>query len=612
MAQDVKALMTAINAARQAGKLSDDSAKNIQHWLKAERYAGYRNEIASLVEAHEWQELDEAFIGPIHFGTGGMRCPSGPGPNRMNLDTVADATQGLFEYLQKHLDAKDARKPLAVAIAHDPRVNSRQFAQRAAAVLTANGARVFLFDHERPTPELTFAVQQLGADGGIVISASHNPPRDNGFKAYWGNGAMIISPHDKGVVEQVKLVQARESAPPCELNDELLEIVGKDVDEPYLEYVAGMTLTDARDVKIAYSPIHGAGIWSVPPALDAAGFKDVHVLESQATPDGNFPTVPDFKPNPEEERALEAVIGFAREISAEVAMASDPDADRLAAAIPTPDGWTRLTGNQVAALIIHFVLSELKELAQLPARGKGVVARTIVTTPLVDRICEDYGVRVVNHLLVGFKYIAEVLLGCKDDETFLFGCEESLGYIRGDRVRDKDAAIAAVTMANLAAELKKFDQTIFDRLNEIYRFYGYHCESLLNFYLTGLEGKRKIKKIMQTLRTAPPRAISGQRIVRVIDRKVLKEIDTVTGETVGDVEGISGNVLIFRTDRGNTITVRPSGTEPKAKIYVAAREPVPDGISDDGLEELKKRTDEMVDVIGAEFLALARKIADDA
>jgi phosphomannomutase len=607
---DVGQLLQAVSAAKQAGNLSEPSAASIAHWLKADRYADYRDDIARLIEAQDWKELDEAFVGSIHFGTGGMRDPSGPGPNRMNLDTIADATQGLHDYLVEYLRSQGSSIRPSVAIAHDTRLNSRQFAQRAAAVLTANGAHVFLFDADRPTPELSFAVPFLGAAAGVVISASHNPPRDNGYKVYWSNGAMIVRPHDKGIVDKVEGVRSRDVAPPATLDEALLEIVGPDVDEAYQQYVAGMVLSHAREVKIAYTPLHGTGRWSIPPALRKAGFFDVHTLEAQATPDGHFPTVPDHKPNPEEPHALDAVIDFAREIGADIAMASDPDADRLAIAIPTPYGWQRLTGNQVAALMLHFVASELKRQGRLPRKGKGVVARTIVTTPLIDRICDDFGLRVVNHLLVGFKYIAEVALGCKPDETFLFGCEESLGYLRGTQVLDKDAAIAAVTIANLTAQLNADGKTVFDRLNEMYRRYGYHGEDLLNFYLTGLEGKRKMDAIMQSLRTEPPQEIAGQRILRMIDRKTLAELDVNTGERVGYVEGIPGDVLIFRTQHGNTVTIRPSGTEPKAKIYIAAREPVPAGATDDALEQLKQRTHETVAKLGQETLALAHSIAE--
>jgi phosphomannomutase len=529
----------------------------------------------------------------------------------MNLDTIADATQGLYEYLAEHLQAEGCAELPSVGIAHDPRRNSRQFAEHAAAVLTSNGAKVFLFDADRPTPELSFAVTFLGATAGIVISASHNPPRDNGYKVYWSNGGMIISPHDKGIVAKVEDVQARTEAPKAEWHDELVQIVGRKVDEAYQEFVAGLVLTEARGVKVAYSPLHGAGRWSVPTALGKAGFADVHMLGPQATPDGEFPTVPDHKPNPEEPRALDAVIEFAREIGADIAMASDPDADRLAVAIPTPDGWTRLTGNQVAALMIHFVASEMNRQGTLPPAGKGVVARTIVTTPLVDRVCDDFGLRVVNHLLVGFKYIAEVLLGCAEDETFLFGCEESLGYLRGTRVLDKDAAIAAVTVANLAAELKVKGQTIGDRLDEMYRRYGYHAEGLLNFYLTGQEGKRMIETIMETFRTAPPAQIGGQPVVAMVDRRSLTETDVASGEETPGVAGIKGNVLIFRTDAA-TITIRPSGTEPKAKIYVAVREDVPSDADDAALAALKSRADKLVDRLGKETLALAHGIADGA
>ncbi|NQT20298.1 MAG: phospho-sugar mutase [Planctomycetes bacterium] len=603
-------LVGAIKDAEAEGELSSEAVANLAKWLEEPQYAEFRGEIAGLVERREWAELNDCFYTIIPFGTGGRRGPMGVGPNRMNSRTIGESTQGLCRYIAQFGAGALER---GVVVAYDVRHRSREFAETTAEVLAGNGVKAYLFDDFRPTPELSFAVRHLNAQAGVVISASHNPPSDNGYKVFWDDGAQIVSPDDHKVIEEVNNVVEIKRVPLDEARRKgLLEEIGADVDAAFVDAVCRMALTGNRDAKIVYSPLHGTGIKTVVPVLAQAGFEDLHVVAEQAVPDPDFSTCPDRKPNPEEERALDILMKRAAELDADIALATDPDADRVACAVKErlPDGserWTRLTGNQVACLICHFTLSQMREQGSLP--GHGVVVRTIVTTQELDAIAAGFGVEVINHLLVGFKYIGETIRTLPPGREFIFGAEESLGYLRGTYARDKDADVAALTLAEMAATLKARGRGTMDYLNDIYRAYGYYSEMLSDIYLRGQKGQAQISLIMSTLRKNPPTEIGGCKVERVTDRLTLTERDLVTGEVRGGVEGIEGNLLLMHLAGGGRVAVRPSGTEPKAKFYVTVRQPVPEGIGDASLYELKQQTDAEASALMDAMHSLARGIA---
>jgi len=599
-----------IDAAQAREDLSAEAVANLKKWLEGPQYAAFQDDIIQLVEKGEWGELNDSFYTIIPFGTGGRRGPMGVGPNRMNSRTVGESTQGLCRYIAQ-FGEEAARR--GVVVAYDTRHRSREFAETTARVLAGNGVKAWLFDDFRPTPELSFAVRHLGAQAGVVISASHNPPSDNGYKVFWEDGAQIVSPDDLRIIEEVNNVVEIESMPLDEAREKgLFEEIGDEVDRAFIDAVCRMALTTNRDASIVYSPLHGTGIKTIFPVLQKVGFKDVHILAEQSSPDPDFSTCPDHKPNPEEPRALEMLMQRARDLDADIALATDPDADRVACAVKQrlPGGaeqWIRLTGNQVACLICYFVLSRMSEQGKLPKHG--VVVRTIVTTQELDPIAEEFGVEVVNHLLVGFKYIGETIRLLPPGKEFIFGAEESLGYLLGTYARDKDSAVAALALAEMTATLKKQGRTVMDYLNEIYRKYGYYSELLRDLYLHGQEGEQQIGRIMTALRENTPTEIGGHGIVSVTDRLTLTERDLRTGEERGGVEGIEGDLLLLHLEGGGRVAVRPSGTESKAKFYVALRKDIPDGTSDDALYDLKQQTDAEATELMDAVEALAREIA---
>jgi len=601
-----------IEQAVEAGKLSTEAFENLSKWLGEPQYSDFRNEIVHLIDAGKWDELNDSFYTLIPFGTGGRRGPVGVGPNRINRRTIGESTQGLSKYIGRLGEEATER---GVVIAYDTRHYSREFAEETARVLAGNGIKAYLFDGFRPTPELSFAVRYLNAQAGVVISASHNPPSDNGYKVYWDDGGQIVSPHDAEIIAEVKNVteirrmdfdRAREL--------HLFEEIGEEIDNAFFDAVLAQSLTSNRDVKILYSPLHGTGVKTVVPVLKKAGFNDLHILDEQASPDPDFSNVPDRKPNPEEKKALDLLMQRAAEMGVDIAFATDPDADRLGCAIPvpTPDGtiqWQKLTGNQVACMLCRFILSQLRAQNRMPEHA--VVVRTIVTTEALDAIAADFGAEIVNHLLVGFKYIGEVIHKLPEGKQFVFGAEESLGYLSGTYARDKDAAVAALILAELAATLKAEGRRVIDYLNDIYRSYGYYSETLGGIYLYGQQGSEQIKHIMSELRTNTPAEIAGRKVERITDRQTLRELNLLTGEERGGVEGIPGNVLLLHLDGGARIGVRPSGTEPKAKFYVSIRSDVPRDISDEELYKLKENTDRRTAQLLEEFERMAREIAEE-
>ena len=586
----------------QSDILSTEAAQNLKHWLTASEYADFTTDILTLIKEQNTDELEDAFRTRIEFGTGGIRGKMGPGPNRINLRTIGEAAQGLAQYILK--SGVENAKQMGVVIAHDTRINYDIFAKETASIIAGNGIVARLFDSYRATPHLSFALRQTGAIAGIVISASHNPPTDNGFKAYWTDGGQVVPPHDKNIIAEVQAVTTLNTIDYDEgVQKNLIQTLGPDLDIEYIDKLATLSLSDKRDVGIVYTPLHGVGATSIVPALHKLGYTKLHVVESQNVPDGNFPTVAGGVANPEDPNTLSLAIDDARIHNVDIVLASDPDADRLGCALPHPEkGWDAtpeelaINGNQIGAILCHYILAAKKNNGTLPS--KGIVCKTIVTTDLISLIARHYGVTPVDNLLVGFKYIGEVINNLSKDETFLFGTEESHGYLSGDFARDKDAACAAVLLSECAAELKTQNRTVRDYLDDIYRTFGYFREAQKSTYREGARGNREIAQIMIGLRENSPKRIGGHTVVEVIDYQSNEARNLQTGAT-RQVESATGNVLAFTfTDAGHTrVTARPSGTEPKIKYYISATSADHKDLTSDDLNQTRKNIDQHADEI---------------
>ena len=546
--------------------LSQTAQENVTTWLTNAKYAEYKPELEKLIAKEDWKTLEDSFFMTIPFGTGGRRGKVGVGSNRINKATIGESAQGLCDYIVAQFG--ESAKQSGIVIAHDTRTTSREFAEYIANIIAANGFTTYLFDSFRATPELSFAVRYLKTIAGIVISASHNPPQDNGFKAYWTDGAQIIPPHDKGIIEAVEKVQ---SLPAIKNNLESVQIVGKEVDDAYIAAIAKESLSESRSASIVYSPLHGTGTTSAKKILEHVGFSHLTIVEEQATPDGTFPNLPNNIPNPEVPSASEMLIEYAKRLSADIGISTDPDADRLGVVAQDTDGaYKLLTGNQIAALATYYVANK---------GAKGFVVRTIVTTDLLDAIAQDFNLPIYNNILVGFKYVAQLIREKQDEgnKTFLIGGEESYGLLKGSYCRDKDAAVAALLLCELTSELKDQGKSLMWQLNELYKKYGVFTETLSNIQYPGADGFANMQRIMKQLRENPPKDIAGTPITAVIDREKFEGTE-------------KGNVLIFELsdDHHTRLTIRPSGTEPKIKIYTQLHMPVSQEISDKELEQAKQ------------------------
>jgi len=514
--------------------------------------------------------LTDAFYRDLEFGTGGLRGIMGVGTNRMNKYTVGMATQGLANYLKKMFPDV---APISMAISYDSRNNSRYFAQITAEVLAANGVKVFVFDDLRPTPELSFAIRYLGCQSGVMITASHNPKEYNGYKAYWDDGAQMIAPHDKNVIKEVHLITSVDQVK-WHGNPGLIESIGKEIDEAYLEQVLALRLspdaiTRQRELKIVYTPLHGTGRTIIPDILKRFGFTNVIVVEEQATADGNFPTV--HSPNPEEHDALSMAIQLAEKKNADLVMATDPDADRVGIAVKDPSGkFILLNGNQTAALLFFYILSRWKELGRFT--GNEFIIKTIVTSELLRDIAQSFDLEYFN-VLTGFKFIADVIRQHEGSKTFIVGGEESYGYLIGDFVRDKDAVSACAMIAETAAWVADKGKTLFDLLVEIYMTYSFYKESLLSVTRKGKAGAEEIQQMMVNYRNHPLKFINNIKVTSMKDYLTLEEKNLETG-TVTPIHLPSSNVLQFILEDGSVISIRPSGTEPKIKYYFGVRAPL--------------------------------------
>lgn len=543
----------------------DASAKkNIATWLNGSYDEATKQAIIDMTK--DPNELNESFYRNLEFGTGGLRGIMGVGTNRMNKYTVAMATQGLANYVAKCFPGEQ----LKAAISHDSRNNSRTFAEITANVLAANGFHVYLFDSMRPTPELSFAVRHFGCQTGVMLTASHNPKEYNGYKAYWSDGCQLTAPHDTSVIDEVTKIQRLEDVK-MSGGEANIEIIGEAVDQIYLNRIEQNSLHPElikkhHDVNIVYTPLHGTGITLIPRMLQQLGFTNVNIVKEQATPDGNFPTTP--SPNPEEKAAMKMAVELAHNINADIVFASDPDADRVGVAVKRPDGeWMLLNGNQTMSVLIYYLMKEWKETGRLT--GKEYIVKTIVTSELPADIAKKVGVRVYD-VLTGFKFIGGKIRELEGKEIFIGGGEESYGYMIGDFVRDKDAVAACSMIAEIAAWAADQGKTFYDVLVDIYMEYGFYKEGLLSVVRKGKSGAEEIQQMMKNYRENPPQTIDGERVVCIKDYKLHESHNMITGD-VEKIDLPTSNVLQFFTEKGNKVTVRPSGTEPKIKFYFGVK-----------------------------------------
>lgn len=543
--------------------LSAEALGNITEWLNKPKYAQYRDELLSMIKAERWQELEDAFFKVIEFGTGGRRGTTGIGSNRINRVTMGESAQALCQYAAS-FDENASTK--GVVIACDTRLSSPELSTYVATVCAANGFKTYIFDGFRSTPELSFALRELGCAVGIVVSASHNPPADNGFKAYWSDGGQLVPPHDAGVLEvAAQLEVIRDMDYDQAVNEGKIIVIGDEVDKEYIQAVVEQAEGDARDVKVVYSPLHGAGQRNTLPVLRAAGFT-VATVNEQMVPDGNFPTVKGGKPNPEEPSANDLAVAQMMQEGADIAITNDPDADRIGVMVRQGDKAIYLNGNQSAVLAAEYALRKKHEHGELTP--KHYIARTIVTTDMFDALAKKYNVMCYSNMLIGFKYIGELIHKKETtDEVFVIGGEESYGLLKGTYARDKDGAVGALPLAEYAAELKQEGKTLYDRLIELYQEYGLYLERLDTIQCPGAQGFEDMKAMMARLRSLPPTEVEGQKVTAVVDYATLEK--KYTDGRVEPVDCIKGNVVVleFNDNPACRITVRPSGTEPKIKFY---------------------------------------------
>lgn len=549
--------------------LDSSVQQKIDQWLEGSYDENSKQEIRSLIEQEKFEELTDAFYKDLEFGTGGLRGIMGVGSNRVNKYTFGVATQGFSNFLKKTYPDQQIK----VAIAHDCRNNSDTLAKVVADVFSANGIKVFFFEGLRPTPELSYAVRELNCQGGVVLTASHNPKEYNGFKAYGVDGGQLVSPHDKAVMDEVQKVASVDEVK-FEGNNKLIELIGEDIDQKYLAELKKLSVSEKeiqnqKDLKIVFSPIHGTAGVLVPPALKMYGFENVTLVEEQMVVDGNFPTV--VYPNPEEQDALALALDKAKEIDAELVMATDPDADRIGIAVKDTSGeWTLLNGNQTACLIINYMLTAWKNTGKL--NGNQYIVKTVVTSYLIDEIAESYSVDCFN-TLTGFKYIGELMTNFESEKEFIAGGEESYGYLIGEHVRDKDAVVSAVIIAEMAAYYKDNGSSLYEALLEMYVDFGIYQEKLISITKKGKSGAEEILEMMKNFRENPPVSLGGSDVLTIKDYKSAEEKNVKTGE-VSKIDLPSSNVLQFITEDGAIISARPSGTEPKIKFYCSVNDTI--------------------------------------
>ena len=562
-----------------------------KQWLSDQYDEETRKKVQELID-NDPNELTESFYRNLEFGTGGLRGIMGVGTNRMNIYTVAMATQGFANYIKM---MNPGEKELRVAVAYDCRNNSPAFANITADVMSANGIHVFLFDCLRPTPELSFAVRELHCHAGVMVTASHNPKEYNGYKAYWNDGGQLVSPHDKNVIAEVEKI-ADPSMVNFKRNPALITMLDEKFDDIYLDKVFGLSLSldlikKHKDLKIVYTPIHGTGRRLVPEILKRKGFENVYCVEEQMVVDGDFPTVK--SPNPEEPAAMALAVKKAKELNADLVLATDPDADRVGCAVKDEnEEFILLNGNQAASVFLYYLLTRWNELGKLT--GKEFVVKTIVTTELLFEIAKKYKVDRYD-VLTGFKYIASKILELEGKKQFIGGGEESYGYLAGDFVRDKDAVVATSLLAEAMAWAAEQGKTFYEMLCDIYREFGLYKEKLVSITKKGISGTEEIKAMMARFRTTPPTMIGDEKVVEIRDYKTLEAKDLITGK-VTPINLPKSDVLQFFTENGSKISIRPSGTEPKIKFYFSMKGKI-EGSLDASMEVLDRKLNAAADML---------------
>jgi phosphoglucomutase/phosphomannomutase len=601
---DVNAALAQVEAAQTAGQLSAGAVENIRCWLTEPRYAEYQTRVVADIEAEKWSQLDEAFWTIIPFGTGGRRGRMYPvGSNAINERTIGESAQGLADYTKQHAGVG---ADLSCAIAFDTRHQSPEFARLCAEIMVAAGFTVYFLDEIRSTPELSFLVRFKNCSCGIMVTASHNPPSDNAVKAYWSTGGQILPPHDKAIIDRVMTVETIHRADFDQaVADGKIVFCKEEVDAAFIGELKAQSFAGPRDLKVIYSPLHGVGATAVIPALAAAGFEEVELFALHAEPNGDFPNVPDHVSNPENTAVFDAIIERAKETGADVVLATDPDCDRLGCAAPVtadPNGpWRTLNGNQIGVLISDYVLEQRQKAGSLTADH--YLVKTLVTTDMVRRLGDAYGVKTMGNLLVGFKWIGGQMDESGPDK-FVFGSEESHGYLVGQYARDKDGAVAAMLLCELAAACKAEGKSLHERLESLYWQHGYHAERLVTQMMTGSEGMEKMKALMAKFRTAPPKEIAGLQVAGVRDYGNGTVIQPDGSST--SLDGPTGDmVIIDLKEDGNYVAARPSGTEPKVKFYMFTHVPA------EQLASLERTADEMnerLDAMQRDLAAFAETV----
>jgi len=599
--------LNAVELAKSQGQITESAAKNIADWLSQPRYSEYRPELLAHIQRADWKKLDDAFWTIIPFGTGGRRGRMYPiGSNAINDRTIGESAQGLADYILGQANSGN----LSCAIAYDTRHRSRHFAELCASIMVANGFQVIFLDGYRATPQLSYAVRLFGCSCGIMVTASHNPPSDNAVKVYWSTGGQVLPPHDEEIIEgvmhceQIRRVDFQQAVAQGNV-----KFVTQEVDEKFQQAALKFAWNGSRDAKIVYSPLHGVGGFVVPSLLRAAGFANVLEYGPHSTPDGDFPNVPGHVSNPENPAVFDAIVEYSKSIGADIALATDPDCDRMGCSCPLtldPDSsWATINGNQLGVLLTDYVISKRKAMGDLPKDA--YVIKTLVTTEMTRRVAESYGVRCEGNIHVGFKWIAGLIDTCGPD-GFVFGTEESHGYLIGTYARDKDGAVACLLMAQLAADLKAAGKTLHQRLDELMIQHGVYIEDLINVQMEGSQGMADMKNLMAKLRSSPPESIAGLKVLAVRDYASLVR---KTSQGVSEaMQAPKSNMLILELGdpegcpSGNAIALRPSGTEPKIKFYLFGHELLKTA-STEALTQAKKKVTERLHAIKKELASVA-------
>jgi phosphoglucomutase len=550
-------------------------AQKVEQWL-AGNYDQATKDAITLMQSQPGDELADSFYRNLEFGTGGLRGIMGVGTNRINKYTIGMATQGFANYLNKTYP----NQKISVVVGHDSRNNARFFAETTAQVFAANGIKVYLFEALRPTPELSFAIRKLEAKAGVVCTASHNPKEYNGYKAYWNDGGQLVPPHDKNVITEVEAIQSIDDVK-WEGDATNIELIGNSMDDDYTKMLQTLSvypevIAQQHDLKIVYTPIHGTGITLVPKVLAAYGFTNVHVVEEQSIPDGNFPTV--HYPNPEETETMSMGLHKAKALDADIVLGTDPDADRVGVGVKNHKGeWVLMNGNQTAVLAFAYMMEARK--AKGIAKQNDMVITTIVTTAMINEVAKQNKVNCYN-VLTGFKWVAELVKEKEGKENYIIGGEESFGLMIGDQIRDKDAVSAVAILCEMAAYEKAKGSTLFDKLIELYMQYGFYYENLISITKKGMNGQAAITKMMEDYRQSPPTMIDGEAVTTLLDYELQIGKNLTTGET-WKINLPKSNVLQFITANGSKISARPSGTEPKIKFYFSVNTQLKDKASFD-------------------------------